>query len=400
VTTLTGESPVGERGQVGDALVAAYAFAAVMLSTTLPTPLYAIYAARLHLKPLMITVIFALYAVGVLSALLLFGRLSDQIGRKPVLMIGIGASALSSLVFISSGALPALCVARVVSGISAGLVTGAATAYISELDTDRRRGSLLATFANQGGLGLGPLVSGVLAEHAPLPTRLPYLVGLALLLPALCVLVVRETVGRKAIGVRAAITPQRLGVPREIRLPFASAAIAGFAGFALLGFFTSLVGNFLAQGLGDHSRQTAGITAFLVFAAGVVGQLVSGRFAARTASLTGLGLLPVGLGLIVAALPAHSLGLFLAGGMIGGTGTGFALRAAIVSVNVIAPAPRRGEVLSTFFVIAYVGIIVPVIGVGLLLTVTTLLTAAVTFGVLLTVLAASAAAIVFRLPMA
>jgi hypothetical protein len=86
--------------------------------------------------------------------------------------------------------------------------------------------------------------------------------------------------------------------------------------------------------------------------------------------------------------------------MLCGTGTCFALRAAIVSVNVIAPAPRRGEVLSTFFVIAYVGIIVPVIGVGLLLTVTTLLTAAVTFGVLLTVLAASAAAIVFRLPMA
>jgi MFS family permease len=398
VTALTDPAPPRQRARIGDALIASYAFAVVMLSTTLPTPLYAIYAARLHLKPLMITVIFALYAVGVLSALLLFGRLSDQIGRKPVLLIGMGASVFSSVIFVSSSTLPALFVARFLSGISAGLFTGAATAYISELDPDHRRGSLLATFANQGGLGLGPLISGLLADHAPQPIRVPYIVGMGLLLPALFVLAVRETVDRKPIGVRAAVTPQRLGVPREIRLPFASAAIAGFVGFALLGFFTSLVGSFLAQGLGNHSHQTAGISAFLVFAAGVVGQFVSVRFAVRTASLTGLALLPVGLGLIVAALPAHSLGLFLAGGMIGGLGTGFALRAAIVSVNAVAPAPRRGEVLSTFFVIAYVGIIVPVIGVGLLLTVTTLLTAAVIFGALLGVLAAVAGAIVIRLP--
>lgn len=382
---------------VGDALIAGYAFAVVMLSTTLPTPLYAIYAQRLHLKPLMITIIFAVYAVGVLSALLLFGRLSDQIGRRPVLLLAMAASLVSGAIFVSSGQLPALFAGRLISGISAGLVTGAATAYISELDTNRRRGPLLATLANMGGLGCGPLVAGVLAEHVAHPTQLPYIVGAALLVPALMVLQVRDTVERKPGGVRAGIKPQRLGVPREIRAPFASAAIAGFVGFAMLGFITSVVGNFLAQGLGDHSHQTAGVVAFLVFMTGAVAQLIAGRFTIRTASLTGLALLPIGLLVLTLALPAKSLPLFLIGSMVGGAGSGFAFRAAVLGVNSFAPANRRGEVLSTFFVVAYVGIIVPVIGVGLLLNVTTLLTAAVTFALLLTVLAAIAATILIRM---
>jgi MFS family permease len=382
---------------VGDAVIASYAFAVVMLSTTLPTPLYAIYAQRLHLKPLIITVIFAVYAVGVLSALMLFGRLSDQIGRRPVLLVGMAASLVSGAIFVSSGALPALFAGRLVSGISAGLVTGAATAYITELDSDRRRGPLLATLANMGGLGCGPLVAGVLAEHVAHPTQLPYIAGAALLVPALMVLQVRDTVERKPGGVRAGIKPQRLGVPREIRVPFASAAIAGFVGFAMLGFITSVVGNFLAQGLGNHSHQTAGVVAFLVFMAGTAAQLIAGRFSVRTASLIGLGILPIGLLVMTLALPAKSLPLFLTGSMVGGAGAGFAFRAAVLGVNAFAPTQRRGEVLSTFFVVAYIGIIVPVVGVGLLLTVTTLLTAAITFAVLLTVLAAIAATMLIRM---
>ena len=176
--------------------IASYTFAAVMLSTTIPTPLYAIYASRLHLKPFLITLIFAAYAVGVIAALMLFGRVSDQIGRKPVLFVAAGFSLLSAAVFVTSGSLPALFTGRVLSGIAAGLVTGAATAYISELHSDRARGSLLATVSNMAGLGLGPLVSGLLAQHAPQPTRLPFIVGAALLLPALLLLIAPDTVNR------------------------------------------------------------------------------------------------------------------------------------------------------------------------------------------------------------
>ena len=346
----------------------------------------------------MITVIFSVYALGVLASLLLFGRLSDHIGRKPVVGVAMALTAASALVFIASGSLPALLTGRVLSGLAAGLVTGAATAYVTELHHDRKRGSLIATFANMGGLGCGPLISGVLAEHAPRPTQLPFIVGAALLLPALFLLRAPDTVEGRSGGLRTGVKPQRLGVPREIRGPFAAAAIGGFVGFALLGFVTALVGNFLGQGLADHSHQTAGVVAFLVFAAGTLGQLLAGRISARSASLVGLAVLPVGLLLITLALPAKSLALFLVGAMVGGAAVGFAFRAAVLTLNTIAPPDRRAEVLSTFFVVAYIGITVPVVGTGLLLTTTTLLTAVVTLAALLAGLAAIAAVILVRLP--
>ena len=397
-TTSSGKGFPSKRTTIGGALVATYLFAAVMVSTTLPTPLYAIYAQRLSLKPFMITIIFAVYAVGVLAALLLFGRLADLVGRKPVLLAAVGASAVSGVVFMTTSSLPGLFAGRFLSGISAGLVTGAATAYISELYGDRTRGGLLATIANMGGLGLGPLVSGLLAEHAPDPTRLPFGVGIALLAPALVVVVVADTVDRTPGGVRAGLRPQRLGVPAAMRVPFAAASIAGFVGFALLGFITALIGSFLAQGLADHSHQTAGIVTFLVFAAGTGGQLAAGRWSTRTALLVGLAIVPVGLCLITSALPADSLALFVGGGIVGGAGVGVAFRAAVVSIASLAPDARRGEVLSTFFVIAYVGITVPVIGAGVLITTTTLLTATITLAIFVAALAVVAAAILLRLP--
>jgi MFS family permease len=345
----------------------------------------------------MITVIFAVYAVGVLVALLAFGRLADQVGRKPVLFAAIGLSAASGLVFMTTSALPGLFAGRFLSGLSAGLVTGAATAYISELHGDRDRGGLLATIANMGGLGLGPLISGVLAEHAPDPTRLPYAVGIALLLPALLVMVVPDTVRHQPDGLRAGLKPQRLGVPHDIRIAFAAAAIAGFVGFALLGFITSLIGSFLAEGLSDDSHQTAGVASFLVFAASTIGQVAAGRLSTRSASLVGLAIVPAGLALITAALPTSSLPLFVAGGVIGGIGVGFAFRAAVVSIATRSPDARRGEVLSTFFVIAYIGITVPVVCAGLLVTTTTLFTATVSLAVFVAVLAALASTILVRL---
>lgn len=299
----TRDEPItGVRG----ALLATYLFAVVMVATTLPTPLYAIYAARLSLQPLMIAVIYAVYAIGVVAALLCFGRLADQVGRKPVLLAAVALSAISGVVFMATNDLTGLFAGRLLSGLSAGLVTGAATAYISELDGHHARGGLLATVANMGGLGLGPLIAGVLAEHGPAPTTLPYGVGVALLIPALLVLRVPDTVKpQRSTGVRDWFRPQGVGVPSELRAPFTAAAIGGFVGFALLGFITALVGSFLANGLSDHSHQTAGVVSFLVFAAAATAQVGAGQLSPHRASLIGLAIVPLGLGLVTAALPAR-----------------------------------------------------------------------------------------------
>jgi MFS family permease len=103
---------------------AAYAFAVTMVGTTLPTPLYPLYQQRYGFSELTITIIFATYAAGVIAALLLAGRLSDETGRRPVLLAGLAFSALSAIAFLLADGLALLLVGRILSGISAGIFTG------------------------------------------------------------------------------------------------------------------------------------------------------------------------------------------------------------------------------------------------------------------------------------
>src|SRR5690242_5744277 len=178
--TLTRRAGVSARA--GSWLVAA-AFLVTMLGATLPTPLYPLYQRELGFGGLMVTVVFATYAVGVLAALLVVGRLSDQVGRKAVLLPGLAVAAASSLVFLIPHSLAALFVGRLLSGVSAGVFTGVATAMLIDLapEDGRARAGLLAAVVNVLGLGLGPVVAGALADHAPHPLELPYLVHVALL---------------------------------------------------------------------------------------------------------------------------------------------------------------------------------------------------------------------------
>ena len=178
-----------------------YAFWVTMLSTTLPTPLYLLYRQRFGFSELTVTVIFATYAAGVIAALLLFGRVSDVVGRRPVLILGLSMSAASAVVFLLAQGLAPLLVARFVSGLSAGIFTGTATATLVDLAGPERRGraTLVAAMANIGGLGCGPLLAGILAQLAPAPLRLSFWVDLVLLLPAFAgIVLMPETVRRQA----------------------------------------------------------------------------------------------------------------------------------------------------------------------------------------------------------
>jgi MFS family permease len=164
----------------------AYAFLVTMIGTTLPTPLYPLFEQRYSFGELMVTVIFAVYAFGVIAGLLLFGNLSDEIGRKPVLLTGLAFSAISAFLFVFAGSLAPIFVGRVVSGFSAGVFTGTATAMLVDLAPGgrRRMASLVAVVVTFGGLGLGTLLSGLLADYARSPLRLPFIVDLVLLVPA------------------------------------------------------------------------------------------------------------------------------------------------------------------------------------------------------------------------
>jgi MFS family permease len=384
------ESPTAGRRPTARRDVAFWLVAAVltvtMLGTTLPTPLYGIYQAQWHFSALLVTVIFAVYAVAVLVALLFAGRSSDQAGRKPVLAVALGCSALSTVVFILAPDVGALFAGRVLSGLSAGLATGTATAALTELapTTAGRRASLVSTAANMGGLGLGPLIAGLLAQYAPDPTVLVFEVYLALLAAAGgCLFFVPETVSPRR---RPALRFAGLGIPRQGRGGFIAAAVAGFAAFSLLGLLTALaptlVGSVLHQG--NHAVQ--GAVVFSAFAAGAITQVAVSRFTSRRVMLAGLAVFLAGLAVLTAALSAASLALLLVGTIGSGVAIGAVFMGSLATANRLAPPGQRGQVVSTYFVACYCGLIVPVVGVGVLSDFASDFTAVLTLAIVLAVL--------------
>ncbi|WTI18470.1 MFS transporter [Streptomyces sp. NBC_00820] len=338
-----------------------------MMGTTLPTPLYGLYRERIGFSELIVTVVFAVYAVGVIVALLIAGGASDVLGRRPVLLCALALAALSAVCFLGEGGLPLLYAGRVLSGFSAGLLSGTGTAAVLDLAPPggRGRAALAATAANMGGLGLGPLLSGILAEYAPWPLTLPFLVHLALLAVAgLVTILLPETVHHP--GRRPPLRPQGMTVPPEVRGVFAPCALAAFAGFSLLGLFTAVAPAFLTETLGERNLAVTGAVVFCVFCASTGGQLLMGRLGADRALPWGCVVLVAGLLLVGASLLTESFPVLLAGAVTGGAGQGMAFRAGLTAVSSAAPPEHRGATISAFFVIAYLGISLPVVGVGAL----------------------------------
>src|SRR5487761_1271325 len=244
--------------------IAAVAFLLNMGFSAVPTPLYVLYQQRDHFSNLTVTVVYAVYAVGVIGSLFLGGHLSDWVGRRHILVAALATSVVSTVIFIFVPSLAGLVVARIVSGVSVGLTTATATSYLAELHSTARpqatarRAEVVATAANLGGIGLGPLAAGLLAQFAPAPLRLPFVVfGGVLIVLAVAVALSPETVRRRPQP-RPAYRPQRLAVPGHSRGTFFAAVFAGMAAFAVYGVFNSLVPSFLAGTLHQSSHAVSG----------------------------------------------------------------------------------------------------------------------------------------------
>ena len=362
----------------------AYAFAAIMVGTTLPTPMYALYGEQMHFAVLTTTVIYATYAGGVLFALLAFGRWSDAIGRRPVLLAGVAFAVASAAVFLVAHSVSMLLVGRVLSGLSAGIFTGTATAAVIEAAPEnwRTRAAAVATVANIGGLGTGPLLAGLLVEYAPGPLHLSFIVHIVLaLLAGAAVLIVPETSQRTgSIGV------QRLSVPAEVRTVFVIAALAAFAGFAVTGLFTAVAPSFLSQVVGITNHAVAGLIACSIFAASAMAQVAARTMNPQRAVAIGCAILVAGMVILAVALHFSSLAGLIAAAVVSGIGQGISFSRGLAAVAERTPPGRRAEVSSTYFVVAYVAISLPVVGEGLAARRWGLQTAGVTFAIAVAIL--------------
>jgi MFS family permease len=357
-----------------------------MLGTTLPTPMYALYGQEMHFAVLTTTVIFATYAIGVLGALLLFGRWSDVLGRRPLLLAGAAFALVSAVIFLVADDITLLLIARLLSGFSAGVFTGTATAAVVETarPAHRERAAVAATIANIGGLGAGPMLAGLLVQYAPRPLELSFVVHIVLVVLAVAaVLLAPETSPRTGhLGV------QRLSVPAEMRAVFVTAATAAFAGFAVTGLFSAVAPSFVSQVIGIENHAIAGVVAGSIFAASAVAQLSARRMPPPRAVAIGCAILVVAMAILAAALNFSSLTGLVVAAVVAGVGQGISFSRGLAAISELSPPDRRAEVSSTYFVVAYVAIALPVVGVGLAAQHWGLRTAGVSFAIAIGVLSA------------
>jgi MFS family permease len=351
----------------------AYAHVAAVIGLALfasgtPSALYGTYRELWGFSPLVLTLVYSVYAFGVLAALLLAGRLSDEVGRRPVLLVALGTLLVATAVFMFAGSVAWLFAARAIQGLATGLALGAASAALLDLHPRRDPAGVGLTngVVSAGGMGLGVLVSAALVQLAPAPRVLPYVVLLVLLAITFAgAVLMPEPVTRSG---KARLTPQRPSVPATVRRPFLLASLGVISSWSVGGLFLSLGPLLSASLLHTSNHLVAGLAVFALAGSGAAAQLVFGRTAPWAGASAGSVALASGLLLIVLAASTGSPALFWTGAVIGGGGFGVAFLGGLRALSAVVPPHHRAEVMSAFYIVAYSAISLPAILAGVLVT--------------------------------
>ncbi|MDT7710971.1 MAG: hypothetical protein QOG20_6578 [Pseudonocardiales bacterium] len=333
----------------------------VAFGTNVPTPLLLVYRSELGLSSTTLTGAFAVYAAGLVPALLLAGPASDRFGRRPVVVPFVVLSVLTSLLFLGAGSsVLLLFVCRFLQGAVSGVVFSVGTAWLGELVDDPPRAARLTTAALGGGWAIGPLVSGLLAQWAPLPTVLPYLVHVALMLVGLTLLPrVPETLAATDRRVGAWVD---LGVPAAARWPFVLVVLPVAVGvFTFPSTAVTVLPLLLTPTMPDIAVAITGFVAGVTLLTGVFAQPLGRRLGAVTAGPVGLAIGAVGFGLSLVGVDLDAWPLLIPVALLLGVGYGLCLAAGLTMVGELASATARGALTGTFYGCAYLGFGVPLL---------------------------------------
>jgi len=359
--------------------IVAGALAALLLGANLASPLYGVYRGLFGFDSLVLTLVFAVYALVLAPSLLFFGELSDRIGRRPVILGGLVVGTIGLALFVLATSVAWLFAARIAQGVSVGMAGGAATAALVELDPhgDRRHAALLATLAQTVGGAAGPLLTGMLAQWFPAPRVLAYVVGMAACILAAVLLLAMPEPGQPRGG---AWSMPRPSVPRDIRVAFARVAVTGASVWAVVALFFAVVPSFATERIGIGNLAALGAISAIVLICSSISQVVSpDTIEPHVSQALGLGLLTTGLVALVLASVTDNAIVLVAASVLAGTGHGLGFLGAQDDLNRIAPPERRGEINAALYTCIYLGVALPVIGVGVLADLTTLTTAVVVF---------------------
>jgi predicted MFS family arabinose efflux permease len=370
-----------------------------LFGASVPTPLYEVYARLFGFADVTLTAIFAVYALGLLSALLLAGSVSDHAGRRPVIAVALGVQAISVAIFLVAGGTGALFAARVVQGIATGIATGALSAALIDLQPEGSSlGALAASVAPTAGLAIGAVASAALVQLAPAPLRLVYWVELALLAVAAGLLwsVVPETVtpdGRWRAALRV-----RVAVPEAARSTFRGLVPGMIATWALAGLFLSLGPEFAVVLLHSGSEIVGGLVPASLCVATGVSAILTRAWPGRRAVVAGTTVLAAGVAVTLIGIRSGSAVALFTGGVVSGLGFGPAFSGTFRTLAPLAPPRARAGMLAAVYVLSYLAFSVPAIIAGLAITHWGLRTTATGYAIAVIVLALAAAAATARGP--
>lgn len=317
-----------------------------------PAPLYGLYVERWHLSPITTTLVFAVYALAALGAVLVAGQLSDRFGRKP-LLVGAAATMLVGLVlFMTADGLAALFAARLLHGAAVGTAVVVGSAALLDLRPERgaRTGHLTGIMFNVG-IAVTILGAALLAQFGPHPYVTPYAaVGVVVLALLLGVLAMAEPHRTRGTG---RVRLSRPAVPPAIRADFRFAVLGVMAAWSVLGVYLSLFPGFAGESTHIHSLVFGGVVVAAMAGAAAVSQAFGGRLPARRAAIAGDLGTAAALLVSVAALDSHHASLVVAAAVVMGLTFGLAFGGSLRHLGQVVPAGHRGEVMSAYYVLAY-----------------------------------------------
>jgi MFS family permease len=370
----------------------AVAWFLLLFAAAAPSPLYRVYQAQWRFSAITLTAVFGVYALGLLIALLIFGPVSDYLGRRRVISVALVGGAGACGLFLTANGVASLFAARALSGVAVGIAAGAAGAALIDLQPEgTERGPVVTSAANLLGLAAGGLGTSALVQYGPAPTHLVWCLLLcAFVVAAMAVLAIPETAAERP-GVLASLRP-RMAVPRQARGTFIVALPCMVASPALAGFYLSLGPSLAVQVLRSQDLLWGGLVVFMVTGSGAAAIIALRGVSASLAMLVGCLILFAGAVITLAAIEAGSAAAFLAGTAVAGTGfgTGFFLGAFRILIRLADPGHRAG-LIATIWIVFFAAFSLPVVIAGVATTHFGLHQTAVVYSAALAVLAAAAA---------
>jgi MFS family permease len=347
----------------------AFATAVLLAASSAPSPLYSVYQTEFKFSEITLTVIFAVYVFALMTSLLTVGRLSDYVGRRVVLAGALLVESGAMAVFVGADGVGWLVWARIVQGFATGAAIAVLGAYLLDLQPGdgSRLGSLVNSVAPTFGLGLGAIVTGLLVQYAPHPTKLIFAILMVLFVAlVLATLVLPETMPHVP-GAMAALRPE-IAVPTRARRAFAGAVPTMVSTWALGGLVLSVGGSLLATVFGQDNHGVIGLVIGLFPVSAAAAAVLARDFSASAMTRLGNTVLAIGTGVFLVALGWSSIALFVVASIVAGGGFGTGFLGSLRSVTQLAEPHERAALLSAVYVVSYLAFSIPALVAGLLTT--------------------------------